>query len=175
MDTPYTNVMVDIETTGTAPDHAAIIQISAVRFNLENFSVDNDMFDRCLWMAPGRYWDEDTRIWWQKHKHVLLHIQQRGEDPATVVREFAQWVGHSGLRLWAKPTTFEYPLLSSYFRQFDVHNPFHYRYCTDVQSYAFGRGKDIDELFKAIPFEGDAHNALHDVLHQIRMVFEASK
>ena len=168
--------MVDVETTGTSPDHAAIIQISAVKFDLAGQTVENEMFDRCLWMAPGRYWEEDTRTWWGKqNRNVLLSIQQRAEDPAEVMRDFAQWVGHNGTRLWAKPTTFEFPMLSSYFRQFDVTNPFHYRYCTDVQSYILGRGKNIDEVFKAIPFEGDAHNALHDVLHQIRMVFEASK
>jgi hypothetical protein len=169
--------MVDIETTGTSPDHAAIIQIAAVRFNYKAQTVDSEsMFDRCLWMAPGRYWDEDTRVWWAKQqRHILASIQQRGEDPALVVKEFSEWVGNGKVRMWAKPTTFEFPLLSSYFRQFEVGNPFDFRYCTDLQSFILGRGKTKDEIEAAVPFEGDAHNALYDVLHQIRMVFEALK
>lgn len=171
------SIMVDVETTGTSPDHAALIQIAAVRFNLEEKTVDStDMFDRCLWLAPGRYWDEDTRVWWGKQKReVLQSILRRGEDPSVVIKDFAKWVGGSGVRLWAKPTTFEYPLLSSYFRQFEVQNPFHYRYCTDVQSYMLGRGKNIDDLYAAVPMQGDAHNALHDVIYQIQLIFEASK
>jgi DNA polymerase III alpha subunit (gram-positive type) len=164
--------MVDIETTGTSPDHAGVIQISAVRFNLTDKTVDNNMFDKCLWLPPMRYWEEDTRAFWAKHPRVLQEIIARGEEPGQVMRDFASWVGYGGAIMWAKPNTFEFPLLSSYFKQFDIQNPFHYRYCTDVQSYVRGRGRDIDEVFKSIPFEGDAHNALHDVLHQIRMVFE---
>ena len=165
------NCMIDVETTGTSPDHAGVIQISAIKFNLTDKSVDNEFFDRCMWLPPGRFWEEDTRAFWSKHPRVLNEIIGRQEEPHQVMKDLVAWVGYNGARLWAKPTTFEFPLLSSYFKQFDIQNPFHYRYCTDVQSYIFGRGQDIDDVSKAIPFEGDAHNALHDVLHQIRMVF----
>lgn len=52
----YPDVMVDLETTGTSPDETAIIQISAVRFNLLTAEVDPNVFDMCLTMPPGRYW-----------------------------------------------------------------------------------------------------------------------
>jgi hypothetical protein len=105
------NVMVDVETTGTSPDHAGVIQISAVRFNLTDKSVDNNMFDKCLWLPPGRYWEEDTRAWWGKNPRILNEIIGRGEEPQQVIKDFAAWVGYGGARLWAKPTTFEFPLL----------------------------------------------------------------
>jgi DNA polymerase III alpha subunit (gram-positive type) len=168
----YMNIMVDIETTGTSPDHAGIIQISAVRFDLEKKTVDNDMFDRCLWLAPNRFWDEDTRAFWSKNARVLNDIVSRGEEPRVVLEAFAKWVGYNGAILWAKPTTFEQPLLASYFRQFDIPMPFHYRNARDLATWVHAKGLDMKELYARVPFDGDEHNALHDVLYQIRLLFE---
>ena len=68
------HVMTDIETTGTSPDHAGVIQISAIKFNLIEKTVDNQFFDRCLWLPSGRFWEEDTRAFWSKHPRVLQEI-----------------------------------------------------------------------------------------------------
>jgi hypothetical protein len=168
------DVMVDIETTGTDPAHAAIIQLAAVRFDVETKEIDTaHMFDRCQWMAPGRFWDEDTRTWWNKQKPGILDgIYDRMEDPAVVMQDFFNWVNSITtivpLRLWAKPTSFEFPFISSYMRQFNLHMPFHFRYAVDLNSYLLGKGHQIGGYWKDIEFQGDEHNALHDVLYQIK-------
>lgn len=175
----FPDVMVDIETTGTSPDEAAIIQIAAVRFNLSERTIDNaDMFNRCLSLPPKRYWDESTRDWWaQQKRSVLLGILQRGEDPGAVVKAFSDWArdGANGetLHFWAKPTTFDFTFCQSYFKQFEVYNPFHFRNAICLNSYLRGlsRSNGIPEV--DYQFEGDAHDAIIDVLNQIGLLFAA--
>ena len=77
----FPDIMVDLETTGTSPDETAIIQIAAVRFNLQTGEVDPNVFDMCLSIPPRRYWDEGTRAWWSKMPDVLMDIWQRQRPP----------------------------------------------------------------------------------------------
>jgi DNA polymerase III epsilon subunit-like protein len=170
--------MLDIETTGTDPAHAAILQISAVKFSIETKEISHNFFDRCLAMPANRYWDEGTREWWlRQDEHILPEILGRAEDPAVVIKDFSEWIIGTlpvkDVRLWAKPISFEWPFIASYFKQFDVPLPLHYRHAKDLNTYIFARGHDINEFWKGIPFEGDAHNALYDVFHQIRGAFAA--
>jgi len=169
--------MVDLETGGTSPDETPILQIAAVRFNVRDRTVDaNDMFNRCLAVPPKRYWDEGTRDWWLGQKQsVLMDILRRAEDPAKVMGDFRDWAGTSPdepHRFWAKPISFDYAFVSSYFRQFKIYNPFHYRYAIDVNSFLRGLTRSGDLPVVEVEFQGDAHNALFDVLHQISVVFK---
>jgi len=180
MENQFYDVMVDVETTGTQPEHTAMIQLAAVRFNLKARAIDTtSMFNRCLLIPAGRFWDEDTRQWWgQQKREVLQDIYSRMEDPAKVMRDFVEWVGHPGaepLRFWAKPTTFDYSFVQSYCRQFDVMNPFHFRFATDMNSYIRGLAKDPSLPTFKTDFQGDAHNALFDVINQIDAVFKAEE
>ena len=179
MDTQYPDFMIDLETTGTDPRYGAVIQIAAVRFNYHEESVDtSSMFDRCLTIAPGRFWDESTRDWWHKPDKikVLRQIQMRAEDPYTVLKDFQQWAGTAPSqphRFWGKPTHFDHSFISSYFNQFGMFNPFHYRYARDMNSFMAGmRGSpEAPNVEGEIEFVGDVHNGLHDALHQIKMLF----
>ena len=169
----YTDCMVDLETTGTLPDRAGIIQIAAIKFNLETREVDTEFFDRCLWLPKWRSWDEGTRTWWgQQRPDILRGIMVRQEDPHVVMREFVEWVGERNqLRFWSKPTHFDFMFLSSYCNDLGVTNPFDFREATDLRSYMRGlyAPEPLQEL--SVPFIGDAHNALYDTLHQIQVLF----
>lgn len=176
----YPDIMVDIETTGLSPDLSAVIQIAAVRFNLKERSVDSSsMFNRCLAIPQRRFWDEGTRQWWSEQKRsVLMEIYAKMQDPKEVMQEFVDWVGYTPEvphRFWAKPLSFDYPFIQSYLTQFNIPNPFHFRWATDQNSYIRGIANDVDvEQFKTGDFKGDAHNALFDVLNQIDTLFQAS-
>lgn len=167
------DIMVDLETTGIGPDRTAVIQIAAVKFDLETQEVESTFFDRCMRIPPHRSWQEDTRDWWLKQKRSIIEgIFRRMEDPREVMEDFVDWCYPRGsLRLWAKPSHFEYPFIESYCRDLGLINPFHYREVTDLNS--FLRGKYYPEPVAEIdvPFSGDAHNALHDTLHQIKILF----
>lgn len=175
---PMFDYMIDIETTGTNPEENAIIQIGAVRFNRHTKEIDHKMFNRCLSVPPGRYWAEDTRDWWLNQPEVLRHIMGRMEPPEIVIRAFWEWVAEGSSicprAFWGKPTTFDYNFINSYFRQFGLMQPFHYREAVDLNSYLLGRGhENRREFWKTVPPVGDAHNALHDCLYQISAVFRA--
>lgn len=176
---PCFDYMVDIETTGTIPDHAAIIQIAAVRFNRHTKEIDtSSFFDRALVMPSDRYWSESTREWWMTMPNVIKPILARAEPPELVMQAFQDWVldgpGIEPRAFWGKPITFDYMFLNSYFRKYGIENPFHFRECIDLNSYIAGRGHaDRRKFWAGIEKVGDAHNALHDCFYQIRAVFNA--
>ena len=175
------SIMVDIETTGTRIDYAGVIQIAAVIFDPATQDIDTDMFNRCLWLPPNRFWAEDTRDWWNNQKsEVLADIYDRMEDPGTVIREFAEWVerkrGILDPVFWGKPISFDFPFISSYFADFGVKNPFKYWLARDVNTFLEAKtGRPPKDVWDTIPFEGDKHNALCDCVHQIRGIFHAQK
>lgn len=171
----FTDVMVDIETTGLNHNNNAILQIAAVKFNLEKDTVSPVFFDRCLMMPPQRYWDEGTRNWWLKSpemRETLQGILGRGEDPLTVLEAFAQWAGPN-TRFWGKPTHFDFSFLQNYFESFDRAMPFFFRDANDMNSFIRARywPNEAPNLERELEFVGSAHNALHDALHQVKVLF----
>lgn len=176
---PMFDYMIDLETTGTNAEETAIIQLAAVRFNRITKEIDHKWFDRCMVVPPGRYWDEDTREWWlNTNPKLLAEILQRGEDTATVMKAFVDWV-NAGSSIqpkvfWAKPLTFDFVFIASYLRQFGHFQPFSFREAVDLNSYLLGRGhENRREFWKGIEPVGDAHNAINDCLYQIRAVINA--
>lgn len=177
----FTDVMVDIETTGTNYSRNAIIQISAVKFNFQTGEVSEDFFDHCLRIHPGR--EMDPKCWqefWVKNKSVYDMIMSRAEDPHAVIDAFYRWLlkdwpaRPEGLQFWSKPTSFDHPYLVNYFEMFGYEMPCHFRFCRDLNSFMAGlKGDQSHPDFEGQEpdFQGDQHNALHDVLHQIRLLF----
>lgn len=177
----FTDIMIDLETTGTDPEHCAIIQIAAVKFNLLTGEVGTDTFDRAMTFAPNRFWQEGGRDFWMKMPEIYKEIMGRAADPLHVMGDFDDWVKkdvpEEGWRMWAKPITFEWAFISSYYRQFDAPMPFHYRFARDLNSYIAGlRGTpEHYALEEEIPFEGKEHNALWDCFHQIKVLLHAQQ
>lgn len=169
------NVMVDIETTGTSPDRNGIIQITAIRFNLEQRTVDHNWFNRCLALPMRRSWDESTRDWWMNKPEVISSIYQRMEDPRVVMDDFLNWINNENvgqLVFWSKPLSFDFPFVASYFRDYEMGMPFPFWLARDLRSFIAGRNPNFDE--KTVPFQGPAHDALFDTLHQIALLFAAT-
>lgn len=178
----FNDVMVDIETSGTSVDHAGIIQIAAVKFDYATSAVSEDVFNYCLRLPPNRFWDEGTREWWGRQKaHILAEIKAQGQDPHAVTKAFYDWLlkdypqTPGGLRFWSKPLSFDFALVASYFKQYGYDNPCHFRYARDLNSYIAGLNGSPEhiDIEKQIEFEGDAHNAIADVVHQIKVLFAA--
>lgn len=173
---PASYCCVDIETTGTSPDRAAIIQIAAVRFDLHARTIDHSFFNRCLTMPPTRCWEEGTRSWWLKNRPVLDGIFSRMEDHRQVMEEFFEWCGGAAcdMHFLSKPLSFDFPFVSSYFREFGPgsHMPFDHRKGRDLRSMLCCIDPEFQE--NTVPFEGPQHDALFDALHQIKVLFAAT-
>lgn len=171
---PYTDLMVDIETTGTQPNRSGMIQLAGVKFNLLDRTVSPSFFNRSLTVPAWRFWDEDTREWWSKMPELYQKIISTAEDPAVVMRDFADWAIQPGtqLRFWAKPTTFDAAFVSSYLKDFNQPAIFDFRETTDLNSYLRGRyaPNPIDRTDEPKMASG-AHDAIKDSLHQIKVLF----
>jgi DNA polymerase III alpha subunit (gram-positive type) len=168
------DVMVDIETTGTSPDRTAILQIAAVKFDPYQKKIDTNFFNRNLWMPPNRFWDEGTRHFWQQQDpRVYEDVTKDPIDPATAMLEFDAWARQSDgpLRFWAKPTSFDFSFVASYFNDYGISNPFSFRNAIDLNSFMQGRANELGRFDIDMPFEGDAHNGIFDCIHQIKMAF----
>lgn len=165
---------VDIESTGTDPEHTAVIQLAAIEFDLDGKQlIPTRVFDRCMYIPESRRWDESTRDFWMSQpKHVLDNIWNRMEDPKIVLKAFGEWMGYADENyIWAKPTSFEMPFLSSYYREFEVPQPWHYRNGMDVNTWLRAKGiENPTKWAKEIPFVGDVHDAIADCIHQARTV-----
>src|SRR3546814_6209631 len=115
-----TDIMVDLETTGTKPAYSGILQLAAVKFNLEEQQI-GETFDRCPSLLPNRFWDEGTREFWGTMPAIYGSFVARQEDAEEVFIDFSKWVTKdapsSGYRFWAKPTTFDWTMLASHFEQ----------------------------------------------------------
>ena len=168
----FPDCMVDIETTGLHPDRSAMIQLAGVKFNLETREISHDFFNRCLLIPPWRFWQESTWDWWSSNKFdILTSIYQRMEDPQVVVEAFTKWA-EPGSRWWSKPSHFDFPFVSSYCADFGLQMPFDFRAANDMRSFMRGRSFPAQMVEPRPEFQGTAHNAIHDCLHQIRILFE---
>lgn len=171
----FTDVMVDIETTDTDPARGCVIQIAAVKFNRETREVSHEFFDRCLHpnTQPNRRWSDSTREWWSKMPTVYQGIMRRMEPTIDVLQGFQAWAGQ-GMTFWGKPTHFDFSFLQSLYADYGLQIPFHFRTANDLNSFA--RGRYFPEVppqwEKIIEFTGDAHNALHDCLHQLKVLYK---
>jgi oligoribonuclease (3'-5' exoribonuclease) len=164
--------MIDIETTGTDPHNAAIIQICAVKFNLDTQEVSSNVFNRCLSMKSRRFWDEDTKKWWGKMPDLYKSIAARMENPEKVMKDLIDWVGTDELRFWGKPITFDFSFIDSYYKDYGLNNPFHWRNARDLNSYIAGLRHSAQHPDTSyVEFEGTAHDAFYDTFHQIKMLF----
>jgi hypothetical protein len=124
-DVPITDIMVDIETTGTDPHTTAMIQLAAIPFNYETSAI-GPAFNRCLNIPKGRYWDEDTRRWWGQQKAGILQgIFDKMEDPRLVITDFFDYVCRLGgpLRFWSRGS-FDWWFVQSYMDQYELTMPF---------------------------------------------------
>ncbi len=175
-DEPLTDLMVDIETTGTNPYHTGMIQLAALPFNLKTGAVGQP-FNRCLELPANRFWDEGTRRWWGQQKpEILRGILAAAEEPSLVIREFWEFVcRHGQLRFWSRGT-FDFWFIQSYMDQYGMPMPFRFNEARDLRSYQAGLfrqdGKEPD-LSWVTPPAGDKHNALFDCVYQLKQLFSA--
>lgn len=169
----FTDIMVDVETTGKKADLASIVQIGARKFNIKTGEVDTEGFKQSLTELPGRVREEGTMMWWETKVPLAIRkeVFDNPTDATVILEVFAKWCYPAGsLRMWAKPSHFDYGFVESHMKQVGWKNPFHYRAVTDMNSFIRGLYKmgDIPEVEFVDPAaKGGAHDALNDVDSQI--------
>lgn len=175
----WTDVMVDVETTGTDPARTNMMQLAALKFNYDTGDI-GPVFNRCLAPAPFRGWDEGARDFWNKPdlRPIYHSIIGRMEDPRQVMEDFHYWAQENSsrdIRFWAKPITFDWNFVADYCRQFDLPMPFQYRMARDLNTYISARAGGVEPtaMLDWITAPGNEHDALHDCVVQTKRLFAA--
>lgn len=179
----FQHVMCDIETTGLKPDRNHIIQICAVRFNLQTQEYDPNLFEVCLDpdMASFRNVCPTTMAWWNdpERQPIWEKIQANKFNPSLALMAFQHWL-NTGARLvfWGNRNGFDYMFLQSYFADFNVPFPFKYWDSKDLLSYTEGlcEGAGVPFIKKnSLEFVGTKHNAKDDTLHQLKYLLHVER
>lgn len=180
--TDFPDFMIDTETTGTDPYHTNMVQLAGVAFNIETGEVCPNLFCVSLREIETRFWDEGARKFWSGRQDLLRRIQSEAISPSIAMNKFFDWVvsnpSSSERRFWAKPVNFDFPFVENYLRMAGLMSPFHFRTAIDMRSWLRGKLgvmslEPVVAFENSIPFEGVAHDARFDTLHQVRVVLKA--
>ncbi len=168
------NFMIDIETTGLDAGLNYITSCAIVPFDLDFEGIYEKVFhERFKCMLGFRKWDSRTKEFRDAH-HVSefereLPMRDSVLESLQAVQRFLNSLVEHGMDIcvWAKPTTFDIAFLQSYYNAADLSPPWHYRNVRDLGTYLIAAGHKLEDLYKEIEMNGDAHNALHDCHYQI--------
>jgi len=176
----YTDVMIDLETVGTAPG-SGIISIGAVAFAPGVAELDWP----CYYSGPisrrscrfiGLTDDQATLDWWNRQAPEARMVFNAASDEQTVravhiinaLMQFSTWFRAQGanleanLEVWGNGSDFDNVLLQCAMKKADVDAPwpFYMNRCFRTMKTQFPVPEPT--------FKGVRHNALQDALHQTR-------
>lgn len=160
--------MIDLETVATGPD-AAILTVAAIRFNNNrDYSDVQDPFTldyfycRVDLEQPGREISDDTMAWWASQAPEIRE-EAFGESDRHVLEDvmiaLCEWGGGAD-RYWANGIAFDFPILESACRTYNLRWP-----------WQFWQVRDARTIYNMVPDhnmpKNAAHHALYDCLNQI--------
>jgi hypothetical protein len=169
--------MVDVETTGLTAHACALIQIGAVPFNYETGEIDSsNMFKRSLMIPRNRYWTDDTQTFWMvDNAEVFRGIMEQAQPAEAAFKEFHAWACNLGdVRFWSKGML-DWNMIDSYCLQYNLPMPFNFRQVKDMRSFIAGLYGTAEYVEPQVEKVGNHHDALHDCLTQLKIVFKAKE
>lgn len=174
----YTDVMVDIETTGLRPHTAGIIQLAAIPFNYDTMKIDIEFsFKESLTLPRSKLWSDGTDAFWMRdNREVYNQIMVSALPHDEVIRSFYAWVAaRPPMRFWCKGLNFDWVFLENYFRENDLHMPFNFREAKDLRSFVSALYGRADTYEPEIDRTGASHDAFHDCLNQLKLLSAAKE
>ncbi|HBR7812699.1 TPA: 3'-5' exoribonuclease [Klebsiella pneumoniae] len=176
----YVHVMVDLETMGKK-NNAAIVAIGAVVFDPSTGSI-GESFYKVVCLESSVNWgaviDPSTVIWWLKQSSEARSaiVNDDAIPLQDALLQFREFVsdnvagGSKKAQVWGNGASFDNSILRSSYDCIAEDYPWEYWNDRDVRTMV-ELGHAINyEPQKAIPFEGERHNALADAIHQARYV-----
>lgn len=173
----WTDVMLDLETTGREPG-CALIQIAAVPFNINTGEISLKTFkisinlEKQMTSGKGFTFCQNTYKWWMKENPALY--KKLSTDKTFYVdagRLFQEWFtsleNHKDIRVWGNGARFDIGILNGWYKTCigPKFQPFWNTWLErDVRTLSSLK----PEIKKNLAFLGTKHNALHDCRHQIR-------
>ena len=167
----YTDVMVDIETLGTAPG-SVVLSIGAVAFDASRedetgwLTWDSHAISVASSKAVGLEVDAAKILWWSQQsfevRHLVNEAMAGGKHIVNALQEFARWFP-AGARLWGNGSDFDNVLLTAAYKRVNVEQPWKF-----YNNRCFRTMKNLYPQVAAPEFLGLKHDAAADALHQTR-------
>lgn len=172
------HMMIDIETLGTGPT-APILSFAAATFDPLEFGGSynqrplylNVSLDEQLSKSYAKP-DADTVMWWLKQDEGARNrlTDPKPIDPESAYKALRGYTEtHKPEAVWANGATFDFPILDYSHRAFGMKLPWHYRAVRDMRT-LYALWGDLDNAMIAVGRTGEKHDALDDVIHQIKVV-----
>lgn len=164
------NVMLDLETWGTAPG-CAIRSVGAIMFDPHGDEMGAEFYmnvnaQSC--QEKGLPMEEATVEWWRRQSQQAQDALAENQRPIVdVVVTFHQWFRRNGgIFVWSQGGNFDEPLWSAVCRAVGLQPPWKF-WDTRCTRTAYDMG-GFDP--RSIRRQGTYHNALDDARHQARCV-----
>lgn len=146
----HIDITFDFETVSTAPD-AAPMQLGAIVWNRDTeldtpFTDDafNTAIDLRTCAVEGFSFDQDTIDWWSRQNDTSKQCVTKGECYAVdrAFQQFIDWIeemkkkyGADTVCLWCQGQDFDFPILKTIARKFNLKMPVHQHYFRDCRTY----------------------------------------
>jgi exodeoxyribonuclease VIII len=156
------NVMLDLETMGTAAT-SAIVAIGAVRFDQDLGVTDKfyTVVDLESSIKKGFDIDGSTVKWWMMQSEAARkEIFGKGVPIKEALVSFQEWLGAGHTQIWGNGSDFDNVILENAFRKYGVVKPwaYHLNRCHRTMVSSFP-SIEVDKV-------GTAHNAVDDAEYQ---------
>lgn len=186
------DIMLDIETLGIEDD-AQVIQISAGAFHLEKLTKnkeDINIFNMVLdlsTLGDKLSVEQGTLEFWTsspdnaKVLNRMLRVDN-GITERIMVTRFCQWLEnfaseYEEVRLWGNGIIFDNVKIDNLFKKYDIASPIQFYNHRDVRTIvelaSYSTGLSVNEYRDRFSEDIEKHNAVDDVLYQIRYVTSA--
>ncbi|ATC93486.1 3'-5' exonuclease [Pseudoalteromonas tunicata] len=172
------HVMLDLETMGQG-SNAAIVAIGAVFFEPTTGEIGANFYWRVDLESAAKYGEVDpsTIIWWLKQSDAA-RAEITSDDTLDLncaLSEFCEWIAQiektNNRIVWGNGASFDNVILSNAFKAVEYKKPWEYCNDRDVRTVVeLGRTLKGFDPKRDMPFEGTAHNALDDAIHQAKYV-----
>lgn len=182
----YHDHSIDLETLDTEDD-AVIIEIAIAEFDRntgEIFRTFQATVDLEMEVKRGATISADTLKFWLDQKADVLRGRLSNSHPAFLVAdsvlEFFTTGARSMTSVWGNGATFDVTKLGRFLRRYEVTPPWEnnelipggFRFVRDMRTLLdVAREKGFND--KAIPFDGEKHDALNDAIHQAKVISAA--
>lgn len=160
------HVMIDLETLGTDLTTAPVIQIAAIRFDIETGMeveslIENINLSESLY--NGGIIESSTLKWWLNIDSEYLISILNSENQ---ISEFDMLIKLTSFiknddYVWANSPRFDLGILQSLYKRYNLSIPWNYQNEMDVRTLNNSIGKQLDK---------PTHSAFNDCLGQIKLV-----
>jgi hypothetical protein len=173
------HLMIDLETMGLKPE-APIVSIGAVFFNPATGEMGQKFYTAIKLesaMEMGAIPEGDTVRWWLTQSQEAREAISGNDasDINTALIEFSSFISRNCdnpkyLKVWGNGANFDNVIIRRSYERSCLDCPWHFSGDSDVRTIVLlGRQLGFDPK-RDLPFDGVAHNALADAIHQAKYV-----